>query len=417
MKAAVVTIGNELLQGFVVDTNAAWLGKELLALGVEVVQRLTVGDEEPEIRRAVLSALSQADLVIATGGLGPTSDDLTRPVVAGIFHDRLVRDQRILKSIRDRFKARGVRMPAINRDQALVPRSGRAFPNPVGSAPGLVFERDGKTCILLPGVPWEMKVLFEKDVKAFIRARAGGSFVLTKTLRTTGIPESNLAERVSRVTAKWPKGTLAFLPSTSGVDLRIKVEGKARSRAHKQLEALAKPLVKVIEPYLYGTGEETLEEAVGQALRRKARTVAVAESCTGGLVGDRLTNVPGSSEYFLGGAVVYSNILKHRLLGVSSLILRTKGAVSEECAKQMARGVRDLCGSDLGLAVTGIAGPEGGTREKPVGLVFLALADGKEIVAEKHRFLNSRREIKERAAQAALNLLRKRLLRTGNKDR
>jgi nicotinamide-nucleotide amidase len=410
MKAAVVTIGNELLQGFVVDTNAAWLGKELLSLGVEVVKRLSVGDDEKAIQRGVLSALSEADLVIATGGLGPTSDDLTRPAVAEIFNARLVRDQRILKSIQNRFKSRGIRMPAINQDQALVPRPGRAFPNPVGSAPGLVFERNGKTCVLLPGVPWEMKTLFEQDVKAFIQGRARGSCVLTRTLRTTGIPESNLAERIGGVTHKWPKGTLAYLPSTSGVDLRVKVEGKTKAEAQKRLEAFAKPLAGAVGPYFYGTGEETLEEAVGKLLRRKAKTVAVAESCTGGLVGDRFTNVPGSSEYFLGAAVVYSNLLKHRLLGVSNLVLRTEGAVSEVCAKQMAKGVRDLCGSDFGLAVTGIAGPGGGTREKPVGLVFLALADEKGIVVERLRFLNSRREIKERTAQATLDLLRRRLL-------
>ena len=412
MKAAIVTIGNELLQGFVVDTNAAWLGKELLSLGVEVVEHLSVGDEEEAIRKAVLAGLAEADLVIATGGLGPTSDDMTKPVVAGIFDALLVRDKRILKDIQNRFKARGMRMPAINRDQALVPWPGRFFPNPLGSAPGLVFEKSGKTCILLPGVPWEMKALFEQEVRGFVRKGARGSCILTKTLHTTGIPESALAERIVPLTRRWPIGTLAYLPSTSGVDLRVKAEGSTRREAQERVESFARNLAKAVEPYLYGTGEETLEGAVGRLLHQNRQTLAVAESCTGGLIGDRLTNIPGSSAYFLGGAVAYSNLLKHRLLGVSSLILRRRGAVSEECARQMAKGVRDLCGADYGLAVTGIAGPGAGSEKKPVGLIYLALADGRKVRVERHRFLNSRREIKERTAQAALNLLRKELLKS-----
>jgi len=412
MKAAIVTIGNELLQGFVVDTNAAWLGRELLSLGVEVVEHLSVGDEEEAIRKAVLAGFVEADLVVATGGLGPTSDDLTRPVVAGIFDALLVRDKRVLKDIQGRFKARGMRMPAINRDQALVPSPGRFFPNLVGSAPGLVFEKPGKTCILLPGVPWEMKALFEKDVRDFVRKRARGSCILTKTLRTTGIPESALAEKIVPLTRRWPIGTLAYLPSTSGVDLRVKAEGSTRREAQKRVESFARNLAKAVEPYLYGTGEETLDGAVGRLLYQNRQTVAVAESCTGGLIGDRLTNIPGSSAYFLGGAVAYSNLLKHRLLGVSSLILRRRGAVSEECARQMAKGVRDLCGADYGLAVTGIAGPGAGSEKKPVGLMYISLAIGRKVRVERHRFLNTRREIKERTAQAALNLLRKELLKS-----
>jgi nicotinamide-nucleotide amidase len=412
MKAAIVTIGNELLQGFVVDTNAAWLGKELLSLGVEVVEHLSVGDEEEAIRKAVLAGLAEADLVIATGGLGPTSDDVTRPVVAGIFDATLVRDKRVLKDIQSRFKARGLRMPAINRDQALVPYPGRFFPNPVGSAPGLVFEKSGKTCILLPGVPWEMKVLFEQEVQGFVRKWARGSCILTKTLRTTGITESALAERIVPLARRWPIGTLAYLPSTSGVDLRVKAEGSTRRKAQKRVESYARNLAKAVEPYLYGTGEETLEGAVGRLLHENRKTVAVAESCTGGLIGDRLTNIPGSSAYYLGGAIAYSNLLKHRLLGVSNLILRKCGAVSEECARQMAKGVRDLCGADFGLAVTGIAGPGAGSEKKPVGLIYISLANGRKVRVEKHHFLNTRREIKERTAQAALNLFRKELLKS-----
>jgi len=410
MKAVIVTIGNELLQGFVVDTNAAWLGRELMALGVEVVQRLSVGDKEEAIDGAIQHGLSVADLVIATGGLGPTSDDVTKPVVAKLFGARLERDERILKDIEERFRARGIKMPAINRDQALVPKPGSAFRNPMGTAPGLAFEKGNKVCVLLPGVPWEMKALFEQDVKAFIQRRSKGRCILTRTLRTTGIPESSLAEKTAGLTKKWPKGSLAYLPSTAGVDLRVKLEGKGRKEGERHLKAMAYPLAQVVRPYLYGKDEETLAQVLGRLLRKKHKTVAVAESCTGGLIGDRLTNVPGSSDYFLGGAVVYSNLLKHRLLGVSSLILRTKGAVSEECAQQMAKGVRDLCGADYGLATTGIAGPGGGTREKPVGLVYLALSDGKTTDVERHRFLNSRREIKERTAQAALDLLRKKML-------
>lgn len=409
MKAAIITVGNELLQGFVVDTNAAWLGQELLALGVKVVQRLTVGDEGGAIREAVHQALSRADLVIATGGLGPTTDDVTKPAVAELFGVRLVQDKRIFRDIQARFRARGIEMPGNNWDQALVPKPGRAFRNPWGSAPGLVFEKQNKICILLPGVPLEMKALFDQDVRAFIRWRTKGRCILIRTLHTTGIPESALAEKVSGLVASWPQGTLAYLPSTFGVDLRVRTEGRDRKEAEGRLKPKIDVLARAVKPYVYGKDQETLEQTVGRLLRKQRKTVALAESCTGGLIGDRLTDVPGSSDYFLGGAIVYSNLLKHRLLGVSSLTLRTRGAVSEACAKQMAKGVRDLCGADYGLATTGIAGPAGGTREKPVGLVYLALSDGQTTAVERHRFLNSRREIKERAVQAALNLLRKTL--------
>lgn len=409
MNAAVVTIGDELLQGFILDTNAAWLGRELLTLGVKVIQRLTVGDEEDAIREVVHQALSRADLVIATGGLGPTTDDVTKLPVADVFGVRLVRDKRILRDIQARFRARGIEMPGINRDQALVPKPGRAFRNPLGSAPGLVFEKQNKICILLPGVPWEMKALFDQDVRAFIQRRTKGRCILTRTLRTTGIPESALAEKVSGLAASWPQGTLAYLPSTLGVDLRVRTEGRDRKEAEGDLKPKIDLLARAVKSYVYGTDQETLEQTVGRLLRKQRKTVAVAESCTGGLIGDRLTDVPGSSDYFLGGAIVYSNLLKHRLLGVSSLTLRARGAVSEACAKQMAKGVRDLCGADYGLAITGIAGPTGGTRENPVGLIYLALSGGQTTVVERHRFINSRREIKERTMQAALNLLRKTL--------
>lgn len=405
-KAGILTIGNEVLYGQILDGNAAFLGRELQSLGFEVCWRRTVGDRAGDIRRAVRSGLSACGLVVCTGGLGPTSDDLTRPAVAGLFRSKLVLDRSLLDGIRKRFAARGLAMPACNRSQAMVPDKAEALPNPQGTAPGLVFRRGTKLLILLPGVPRELEAIWQQSLRPMLAEKSGGE-VAVETLRTFGLAESALAEKLRRLEKALPRGCLAYLPSYRGVDLRLTFRGGARGSAGARCRSAARQIVRILGDRVYGRGQETMEQVLGRAMSERGLTIFAAESCTGGLMADRLTDIPGSSSYFLGGVVAYSNRLKTKLLGVRPETMKRHGAVSRQTALEMARGGRGRYRCDLCLAATGIAGPGGAVPGKPVGLVFLAVSGPYGDVVLERRFVGSRRIVKEWAAQSGLDLARR----------
>ncbi|MBU1355940.1 MAG: competence/damage-inducible protein A [Candidatus Edwardsbacteria bacterium] len=411
MKASIITIGNEILSGMTIDTNSSYLAKELGTIGIPVILNISVGDRAIDIKQAFKQALAGSDIVLCAGGLGPTSDDITKKVAAKFFGLKLKLDKKTLEHIRSRFAKRGIEMPVCNRGQAMVPDKAEALFNPEGTAPGLLFKRRKKILALLPGVPREMKTIFAGSLKERLNALSCGMNIRTLTVRTTGISESAIAEKLVPFEKGLAKGTLAFLPTHLGVDLRLAISGKAVIAIDKKLNDLSAKVSGLLGQVIYGKGDETMEDVVGRLLKEKKLTLTTAESCSGGLIADRITNISGSSDYYLGSVVAYSNVLKEKMLGVKSQTLRLHGAVSKETAIEMANGVRGRLGSDLGLAITGIAGPGGGTDKKPVGLVFMALAGPKGTMAEEKRFLDQRRHIKESAAQAALNMLRLYLLK------
>ncbi len=421
MNLEVLTIGTELLLGHTIDTNAAELGRALAAAGVEIVRRTTVADRPAAIREAVAEALARTGAVLTTGGLGPTRDDITKKVVAELWHRPLELDPVALEALEARFKRLGRwPMPAVNRTQAEVPRGATVLPNPRGTAPGLWLEdaAAGRLVIMLPGVPSEMRGLLIEEVLPRLVARqqraapdeAAPRVVLSRTLRTTGLPESVLAERVGPAEEALAPLSLAYLPSESGVDLRLTAWALARPEAEQRLAAGIERLRGLLDTHCYGEEQADLAAVVLEAVRRRRWHLAIAESCTGGLLGARLTAVPGASDVFIGGVVAYADRIKRDLLAVREEVLATHGAVSEETVRAMAAGAQRAFGADCAAAVTGIAGPDGGTPEKPVGTVWLAAAVGANLRAVKRVFPGDRGEIRARAAQAGLDLLRRELL-------
>ena len=401
MNLEVLTVGTELLLGHTIDTNAAELGRALAAAGVQIVRRTTVPDRAAAIRDAVAEALDRTGAVLTTGGLGPTRDDMTKRVVAELLQRPLELDPVALEALEARFKRLGRwPMPAVNRSQAEVPRGATVLPNPRGTAPGLWLEDPAadRLVIMLPGVPSEM------------RESAQPRVVLSRTLRTTGLPESALAERIGPEEEALAPLTLAYLPSETGVDLRLTAWGLERGEAERRLAAGLERLRGSLGAHCYGEEQADLAAVVLEAVRRRRGHLAVAESCTGGLLGERLTAVPGASDVFVGGVVAYADRIKSELLGVPEDVLAQHGAVSEETVRAMVVGAQRAFLADCAAAVTGIAGPDGGTPEKPVGTVWLAAAAGANIRVVQRIFPGDRGEIRARGAQAGLDLLRRLLL-------
>lgn len=410
MNAELVVVGNEITRGLTVDTNSAYLGRELESLGIAVARKTAVGDDRRAIAGAVRAALHRADLVLCTGGLGPTCDDITKAAVAGLFRSRLSLDRSVLRSVERRFARRGVPMPPVNRCQALVPDQAAVLHNPQGTAPGLLFAKGRRLAALLPGVPREVQAIWMSSLRRIVAGLPGRAMVVHATLRAFGLPESAIAEQLASVEADLLAGELAYLPGTHGVDLRLTLSGTDRRRLQARLSGIERDIRAALGPVVYGRGDETMAAVAGSLLRRRRLSVALAESCTGGLASDRLTDVPGSSAYFAGSVVAYGNPVKTRTLGVSADTLRRYGAVSAQTAREMARGVRAKLRADVGVAITGIAGPSGGTRDKPIGLVCFAVAGPAGVASDVRRFLGTRRVIKELAANTALDLLRRYLL-------
>lgn len=419
VRAILVTVGDELLLGQTVNTNAAWLARELADLGAEVVRSVTVGDGEEEIRGVVEEACEAADLVIVTGGLGPTEDDRTRQAVAAHFGRELDVDEELLRGLERRFREAGFgELPARNVSQAEVPRGAEALLNPHGTAPGLVLAEDDVLVALLPGVPKEMRGIFRQSLRDRLSEAFPGRLraVHHRTIHTTGIAESVLAERVDEhLPEETGPVSVASLPDEHGVDLRLTARGvRDEAEARKWLDRVEAALGPVVDGYRFEAPETgDLVEAVARALEATGRTLAVAESCTGGLVAKRITDRAGSSAYFVGGVVAYDNRVKTALLDVDPEVLEERGAVSEEVARAMALGVARRLGADAGVGVTGVAGPAGGTEEKPVGTVSYAASVGEEVEVRIRRFPGDRESVRERSGQAALALLLRLLERSG----
>lgn len=412
-RTEIVTVGDELLLGETVDANAAWLGRRLALIGVAVSRRATVGDDPAYIKEAVRDALDRTGTVLCTGGLGPTRDDVTKEAVADLLGRPLVMDGEVLRRVRERFESRGLEMPQINRKQAEVPEGARVLPNPRGTAPGLVLEdAAGRMTVLLPGVPSEMEALVETGVLGLLERRwpENRRPIRSRVIRTTGLAESALAERVGLADLEDSgQVVVAFLPSPIGVDLRLTVRDLEDGAAASALDTVEARLRERLGPWIYGRDREDLVDRVEELLERWGWTLAVAESCTGGLLAKRLTDRPGASDSFLGGVVAYANDAKQALLGVRARTLETHGAVSEECAREMAEGVVRAFGARAGVSITGVAGPGGGSPGKPVGTVCIAAALPGGTATEGHRFPGDRGEVRDRSAQACLDLLRRSL--------
>ena len=408
MRVEIVTIGYEVLSGRTVDTNFSWLARALEQVSVQVAWHTTTGDDTKSIAEALRRALERSDAVVMTGGLGPTPADVTRKAVATALRRPLQLDEEVLASIRERARRSGRKLPASVESQSLLPRGAQAWPNPVGTAPGLLMVEGEKPVILLPGVPPEMEALSESFVIPYLRQRTGRA-VETFTLRTVGSFESQLQEKIDKLPAKWSGAALAYLPSYFGVDLRVTVSGSDPERVHTVRERAYRELKERVVGVLYAEGAETMEEVVGRLLMERGFRIATAESCTGGLLSKRLTDVPGSSKYFERGFVTYANSAKIEELGVVPKDLETHGAVSAAIAEQMARGAARVAGAQVGVGITGIAGPDGGTPEKPVGTVFIAVVSEDEETVRPYRFIGSRTVVRERSVQLALDLVRRRL--------
>jgi nicotinamide-nucleotide amidase len=409
-----VSIGNELLLGYTIDTNAAYFAREAAAHGIRVVRRATVGDGAEEIADAVREGLERTGAVITSGGLGPTADDLTKPIIAELFGRGMTLDEGILEALKKRWKARGWpgELPLANRSQAMIPQGATVIRNDFGSAPGIWLEdADGRWVAMLPGVPSEFCGMAREQLLPTLVARIGtakaGLVVRSRTLRTTGIAESAVADKLGTL-AKDPLGVrLAYLPGWEGVDLRVTVWDEPADVAGRLIDDAEQALRAVVGQWIYGTEDADLAALILDALRARQMRIAVAESCTGGMLGMRLTAVPGSSDVVEGGTIAYANAVKVRELGVREETLMTHGAVSEETAREMASGVRARFGVDVGVSITGVAGPGGGSPEKPVGTFCVAVDVRGEVRSVRTSGVGDRHEVRQRASQAALNLVRR----------
>jgi nicotinamide-nucleotide amidase len=407
MRAELIMVGTELLLGEIVDTNATFLARKLADLGIDVFYKSTVGDNLERVSRVLLEALGRSDIVIMSGGLGPTDDDLTREIVSEVTKRELVVDEGVLKEIEDWFAERygHSAMPAHNRKQALFPSGSQIIPNPVGTAPGFCLDNDGKMVIALPGVSRELKAMFTASVAPILAKRSSGQVLVTRNLHFAGIGESSLEEILADLLSEQANPTLALYASGGTVRVRMAVKADTETAGLELIEPVEREIRSRTGDYLYGIDGETLEQVVAERLLDKRLTLALAESCTGGLVGHRLTNVPGSSAFLNRGYVVYSNQAKMEDLGVKQATLDSFGAVSEQTAREMAEGARLRAKTDMGLAITGIAGPGGGTAVKPVGLVYMSLASSGDTIVQRHLWKGTREQIKNRAALMALRLL------------
>ena len=403
MNASIITIGDELLIGQVVNTNASWIAAELETNNIHVSRIVTIADDFHDITNTLSEALLQSDVVIITGGLGPTKDDITKMALCDYFGMQLVMHEPSLANVVDFFTKRGLPISAINKMQALVPDGCEPLVNKVGTAPGMWFEREGKIIVSLPGVPFEMRWLMSEYVLPKLQGYLGVEAILHKTILTCGIGESFLSELLDTWEAALPQNfRLAYLPDAGKVRLRLSARGDYKVTLQGQIETQLATLKVLISDYIYGYDDENFASVVGKLLRNKSATLATAESCTGGELGHQITEISGASDYYLGGVITYSNQLKEQLLGVSADTLANYGAVSSKTAQEMASGCRKLFKSDFAIATTGIAGPTGGTEEKPLGTVWIAIASKNGVVSQKYVFRTTRAQHQERTVNQAL---------------
>lgn len=407
MRAEIIAIGSELLTPYRLDTNSLFLTDGLNQVGIRVVHKAVVGDSLADMRACFQHALERADLIVACGGLGPTDDDRTREAVADLLARKLQLNEQVLRHIQELFRRFGRVMPDINRRQAMVPEGATVLPNPRGSAPGLWIEASGHILILLPGVPSELRAMFEQEVRPRLAKLGHDERLFTRDLRITGLPESEVEQRVSPLYALYPDIETTILASPPGIQLHPRAWSRDPAKANQVLDEMVKRMALALGEHLYSTEGETMEEVVARVLTENRATIAVAESCTGGMLAERLTNIAGSSSYFLGGVVCYSNELKSALVGVPAELIESKGAVSAEVALALAEGIRKNTGATLGIGVTGIAGPGGVTPEKPVGLVHIGIADERGPRERRFQFPGDRERIRMHATQTALDSVRR----------
>jgi nicotinamide-nucleotide amidase len=412
MTTHIITIGDEILLGQTLNTNAAYIGEQLAGIQCDVKSASIVGDDETLIVKEFERCFKENDIVISTGGLGPTHDDVTRKCIIKFFNTELIPDNEVLEDIKVFLKRRGRELTKVNEDQSLVPKIARVIRNTRGTAPGVWIEKDDKIFIVLPGVPYEMQTMMTSYVIPWLKDRIKntGYVTLRKTIYTTGIPESFLYEKLGNIDELTGGASLAFLPSQFGIKLRISAKEKDEEAAKNKLSEIEQKIISKAGRYIYSRDEEALEIVVGKLLKDRSLKLAVAESCTGGYVSNVLTNISGSSQYFERGIISYSNAAKVELLKVNEDIIAEHGAVSLEVARQMANGVKSTAGADIGLAITGIMGPTGATAGKPIGLVYIGICDDKVCTAKEFRFGEERILNKQRTSQAALDMLRRFLL-------
>lgn len=411
LSAEIIAVGSELLTPTKTDTNSLWLTEKLNEIGIEVKLKTVVGDDRARLEETIKDALRRSDVVISTGGLGPTEDDITREVSAQAVGRELVYYEELTEDLRERFRRWGREMPEINKRQAYVIEGAQILPNPNGSAVGMAVEIDEKFLVVLPGPPRELKPMFETHVLPTLEKSAGEILVRRKILRVSGMGESAVDERIAPIYKSYETVETSILFNRSEIEVHLAAKAKTEAEAAAILEELTEKIVGELGVAVFARDGELMEEIIGKLLIENKKTLAVAESCTGGLIGERLTDVAGASAYFIEGAVVYSNEAKIRTLGVAPEIIECFGAVSAECAEAMARGMRERAQTDLAISVTGIAGPGGGGEEKPVGLVFIGYADEKEVKSIKITLPGDRYLIRWRSSQAALDLLRRKILK------
>lgn len=412
MNAYIITIGDEILIGQIVNTNAAYIGEQLSKNGIKIIGSCVLPDSEERILKEFKRVFKISDVVIVTGGLGPTHDDVTRKCIVEFFDTELELNEEVLNDIKNFFEIRGRELTKINEEQALIPKIAEPLRNPRGTAPGLWIEKEGKIFIAMPGVPYEMMYIMDNYVisKLKLKSEATKQYIFTRNLLTTGIPESVLYTKLGNLDELLEGAKLAFLPNQFGVRLRITVEEKNEDIALSKLEEIEQKIRSIIGKYIYGKDEDTLEGIVAKLLIDRGLTISVAESCTGGLIANRLTNISGSSNFFERGIVAYSNAAKVEILKVDEDAIAKYGAVSLEVARQMAEGIKSISGTDIGLSTTGIMGPTGATPNKPIGLVYIGICDDKICTAKEFRFGDDRLLNKDRTSQAALEMLRRNLL-------
>ncbi len=409
LNAEIIAIGSEMLTPFRVDTNSLWLTERLNSMGIDVKLKTIVGDDEARLEETIRDAMKRSEIVISTGGLGPTEDDITRKIFARVLKRRLILDDDILEKLKARFAKRGIVMSENNSRQALVLERAEVLPNPNGTAPGILIE-EGKCIIaIMPGPPREMKPMFDASVAPVLKQRVGDVLILRRKLNIFGLGESAVDELAAPVYTKYRNPSTTILFKDGQIELHLTAQVKTETEGTRLLDELSGQLEEALGDYVYSRHDETLEQVAGELLRWRGYSLATAESCTGGLLAGRVTEVAGSSEYFLEGVVTYSNEAKMRMLGVPTAMLEEHGAVSEPVACAMATGVRKLAGATFGIGVTGIAGPGGGSEEKPVGLVYIALADEDNVTARKFIFPGDRQFIRILSVNAALDLLRRRI--------
>jgi nicotinamide-nucleotide amidase len=410
MKACIVAVGSEMLTPFRVDTNSLFITERLNAIGWDVRLKAVVGDDVGELARLLEETLAWAGLIVITGGLGPTEDDITRDAVARVLGVGLDVDEQVLDHIRDRFARRGMTMPEINRRQAMIPRGATVLPNPNGTAPGLWLEQGSAAIVLLPGPPRELKPMLESVIAERLATKTGGAGLFRRVLKITGRAESDVDAQAQPVYGKWTAQAVpintTILAVLGQIELHLTAQAMSRTEADEALDPAVRELQEALGPSVYSVDGRSLEAVVGDLLRERKLTIAVAESCSGGLLSSRLTDVPGSSDYVERGVVCYSNRAKTELAGVPEALIAEHGAVSEPVARAMAEGIRSRAGTNIGIGVTGIAGPGGGTPQKPVGTVAIAVAVDEDVRVRTFQFIGPREMVKFQAAQSALNMTR-----------